>query len=378
MKMLYILNTTNKVNNFSYSSMLAARELNIEFHIAGNWTGYDNPKDKEADEIKYGIKIHQIDFIRQPYDLRNIKAYNQVVELIKKEKYDVIHCNTPIGGVVGRLAGKRSGVKKVIYQAHGFHFYKGAPIFNWLVYYPIERWLARYTDALITINTEDYNRAQHFKLRSNGKKYYVPGVGIDLNKFDNPIDRNIKRRELGVSESDTVLISIGDLNKNKNHKVVISAMHELNNPDIYYILCGEGKERPKLERLTQKYNLSNNVKFLGYRKDISELLQASDIYLMPSFREGLSRSLMEAMACGLPCIVSNIRGNVDLILNDLGGYLVKPNDKKGFSKAVSLLRNNKMKILNMSKENKKKINEYSIEKIQNDIKDIYFECLTNF
>ena len=223
MKMLYILNTTNRVNNFSYSSMIAAQQLGVEFHIAGNWTGYSDNKEKEADEEKYGIRIHQIDFIRTPYDLRNIKAYKQLVQLMKREKFDVIHCNTPTGGVLGRLAGKKCKVRKIIYQAHGFHFYKGAPKKNWLIYYPIEKWLAKYTDALITINNEDYGLAKSkFQLRHNGKVYYVPGVRIDLSQYDLPDGiREKKRAELGLKETDIVLISSGELNENKNNQIII-------------------------------------------------------------------------------------------------------------------------------------------------------------
>ncbi len=138
---------------------------------------------KEEDEIKYGIKIHQVDFVRNPFDFKNIRAYRQVTEIIKKEKIEIIHCNTPIGGAVGRLAGKKCGIKKVIYQAHGFHFYKGAPKLNWIVYYPVEKYLAHFTDALITINTEDFRISRKFNLKKNGQKYYVPGVGINLKEF---------------------------------------------------------------------------------------------------------------------------------------------------------------------------------------------------
>ena len=158
-KLLYILNVATRVNNFSYTSMVAAQVLETEFHIAGNWS-YGSDEERVADEKRCGIKIHQIDFIRTPYHPGNIKAYVQLKKLIQKEKYDGIHCNTPIGGVLGRIVGKKCKIEKMIYQAHGFHFYKGAPKKNWLLYYPVEKWLARYTDALITINQEDYEFAK--------------------------------------------------------------------------------------------------------------------------------------------------------------------------------------------------------------------------
>ena len=376
MKMLYILNTTNKVNNFSYSSMIAARELDIEFHIAGNWTGYNNPKDKEADEIKYGIKIHQIDFIRQPYDLRNIKAYNQVVELIKREKYDIIHCNTPIGGVIGRLAGKKCGVKKVIYQVHGFHFYEGAPLKNWILYYNAEKILARFTDTIITMNYEDYKVAEKFKLNNDGRVYNVHGVGIDLNGFSGiEKHREIKRKELGFTDDEIVLISMGDLIERKNYNVAIKAIAMSNNPKLQYIICGKGSELKKLQNLSRKLRVEKQIHFLGFRADIKELLAASDIFLFTSLQEGLPRSLMEAMAAGLPCVASKIRGNVDLISNGKGGFLCKPNDIEMFYIAMLKIVNDKLLRQKMSRINLMTIKEYDLSIVINEISKIYEKVL---
>ncbi len=362
MKMLYILNTTNRVNNFSYSSMIAAQELGIEFHIAGNWTGYNNLADKSADEKKYGIRIHQIDFIRTPYDPRNIKAYRQVVELIKREQFDVIHCNTPIGGVIGRLAGKRCRVKKIIYEAHGFHFFKGAPMINWMIYYPIEKWLAHYTDYLITINKEDFKQAKGFHLKTNGVVCYVPGVGIDLQEYsDIQQYRDAKRNELGIQNEDIVIISVGELNANKNNGVIISALAKLKNPHIQYCICGVGENKEKLQVLARKLGIEKNVHFLGFRSDIKELYSASDIFVLPSFREGLSRSIMEAMAAGLPCIVSRIRGNVDLISNKK--MLCDPNSIDNFAKAIYDLAASKSKREETGKQNSVNIHCYSLEEV---------------
>lgn len=377
MKMLYILNTTNKVNNFSYSSMLAAQELGIEFHIVGNWTGYTNSDDKKADEKKYGIKIHQIDFIRNPYNPKNFKAYYQVFKLIKKEQFDMIHCNTPIGGIIGRLAGKKCKVKKIIYQAHGFHFYKGSPKKNWLIYYPIERWLAHYTDILITINSEDYELSKtKFKLHNGGKVYYIPGVGIDLTQYELPDNvRKIKRTELGLKETDIALISAGELNENKNNKIIIQALSELKNNNINYIICGVGPKYSELKKIVSDNNLDDFVHFLGYRNDIKELYKACDIFVMSSFREGLPRSMMEAMACGLPCIASKIRGNVDLIENGIGGYLLSPKNVNGFAESITVLSNNELLRKQMGSYNLDVIKKYDIEVVKKKIEEIYREVL---
>lgn len=370
MKLLFIGNVGYRFNSFVMSSSMAAKELGIEFHVAGSWTGYDDPQDKIADEEKYGVKIHQVDFKRTPYHPQNIRAYRQIVNLIRKEDFDIIHCNTPIGGVIGRLAGKKCNVKRVIYQAHGFHFYNGAPGFNWLLYYPIERLLAHLTDTIITINQEDYNRAQKFKLRNNGNVYYVPGVGIDL-RHDYPRNskksiRGKKREEIGLDDETICAISVGDLNKNKNNQVIIEAL--MNVPGVNYLICGNGPLSEQLKKIANP--IKERVHFLGYRTDIQDLMLASDIFIIPSLREGLSRSLMEAMSAGMPCIVSNIRGNTDLIDSN-GGIICNPTRKDDFSVALKKLSRDSILRAQMGNYNKNKIVNFSLDTVKCKLKTIY-------
>ena len=357
--------------------MLAAQELGMEFHIAGNWS-YLSEAEKLADEERYGIKIHQIDFIRAPYHPKNKKAHNQLKDLVKREKYDAIHCNTPIGGVLGRIVGKQCKVKKVIYQVHGFHFYKGAPRKNWLLYYPIERWLSRHTDALITINHEDYELAKSkFKLRNGGNIYYVPGVGIDTAQyaFDSET-REKKRAELNIPEDAFVLVSVGELNTNKNNRVIISAMEKLNKSNLHYVLCGVGDQELNLKNQAAKSGLQDNVHFLGYRTDVKEIYAMADCFVMPSFREGLSRSIMEAMASGLPCVVSKIRGNVDLVKDGEGGFLCDASDADAFADAINKLSDNDI-CSSMALYNKERIEDFGIEAVVQSVKDIYQEVFQN-
>ena len=337
-KMLYILNVANRVNNFSYTSMIAAQSLGFEYHIAGNW-GYKSDDERRADEEKYGIHIHQIDFIRTPYHPGNIKAYKQLARIVEKERFDVIHCNTPIGGIVGRLLGKQFKTPTVIYQAHGFHFYKGAPLINWMLYYPVEKWLAHYTDVLITINSEDFELAKNkMKLRKGGKVYYVPGVGIDLSQYELPEDtRELKRKELGLKETDVALISMGDLIDRKNYPVAIEAVAKANNPSFQYYICGKGPEEEKLQKMAEDLGVEDQIHFLGYRTDIKELLKAADIFLFTSKQEGLARSLMEAMASGLPCVASRIRGNTDILNGTEGGFLCETDDVEAYAEKIDIL-----------------------------------------
>ncbi len=373
-KLLYILNIAKRVNNFSYTSMLAALNCGMEFHIAGNWS-YTSEEERKADEARYGIKIHQIDFIRAPYHPKNQKAYRQLKQLVQKEQYDIIHCNTPIGGVLGRVVAKRCGVDCVIYQAHGFHFYKGASKLNWLLYYPIEKRLARHTDALITINREDFALAKsRLKLRNSGPVYYVPGVGIDTSQFDTaPASREAKRAELGLKETDTVLISMGDLIRRKNYDASIRAVAEAKNSHLQYYICGKGPEEEPLKALARNLGVAEQVHFLGFRSDIKELLAAADIFLFTTKQEGLPRSMMEAMAAGLPCVVSDIRGNVDLISDGEGGYTCPPDDVDAIARAINAVCRDPDLRSKMGERNLESIKAYGVSVVTETLQDIYRE-----
>ena len=369
-KMLFISNITNRITNFSLPSIAASQSLGYKFHLAANCSGFMD------DASEYNIIIRHIDIHRNPFSIRNIKAYKQLMSLIKEEKFDVIHCNTPIGGVLGRLCGRKAKVPKVIYTAHGFHFYRGAPLINRTLFKWAEMWMAHYTDAEITLNQEDYQVAQTLKLRKGGKVYYIPGVGVDTSIIN---QANAKRKEIieaiGADNNSILIISTGELNKNKNNEVIIKALEKLKNPDIHYLICGVGDKRSELYSIAKDYGLEGSVHFLGYRTDIPQLLKSCDIFVMPSYREGLSRSIMEAMAAGLACVVSNIRGNVDLIKDGEGGYLCRPDDIEGFALAISKLSQNAELREDMRKYNLEAVKNFDVENIKNMMRDIYQEVL---
>ena len=368
-KILYITNIAKRIGTFSAASIIAAKQCGIEFFFAANLDAATEEQRAE-DEKKFGIKLINIKSSRSPYSLDNIRAYRQIVELIEKEKINFIHCNTPTGSLLGRLAGKKCNVHKVLYQAHGFHFYNGAPKKNWLLYYPIEKWLAKKTDALITINKEDFERAKKFKLRNNGDVYYIPGVGIKTELYSQDVNKIDKRKKLEIAQDDFVIIAVGRLEKNKNCSTLIEAVAKLKESNIKLVFCGDGPDREELTNLAKKLEIGEKVLFLGNRSDMPELYQMADCLALASFREGLSRTIMEAMASGLPCVVSNIRGNVDLI-DKKGGFLCNPQDYKGFSDAFSILYNNPGLRLEMKEHNKQKVQEFSFEKVVEEMEKIY-------
>lgn len=280
---------------------------------------------------EWGCRVFPISTSRSPLKWGNVKAIGEIRRLVLAEGYDIVHCHTPIAAVCTRLACKKARKKgtRVIYTAHGFHFYKGAPRKNWMIYYTAEKLCARHTDVLITINEEDYALAQR-KLKAK-RVECVPGVGVDLSRFGEKSGaREAKRAEIGAGDR-ILLLSVGELNENKNHETVLRALPAL--PDAVYAVAGVGNKREELLALAESLGVRDRFHLLGYRSDVKELLEAADVFVFPSFREGLSVSVMEAMASGLPVVASRIRGNTDLVA-DGGGRHFDPHSSEDCLRAL--------------------------------------------
>jgi glycosyltransferase involved in cell wall biosynthesis len=375
-KVLILASVASMVDQFNMVNIDILIKMGYEVDVAANFIEGNTCSIERITEFKKeletkSIRYYQVDFSRKITNfLQNIEAYKQIKTLIQKNRYEFIHCHSPIGGLCGRLAGRATGTK-VIYTAHGFHFFKGAPLINWLLYYPIERFLARYTDVLITINKEDYAIAKKFKAK---KVKYVPGVGVDTKRFEVlPTYRDAKRTELGIKDDQIVFVSIGELNKGKNHENVIRALSHLPFQNFVYLICGIGFLDRYLLSLAKRLGLEKRVLLLGFRKDIPEILSAADVFLFPSLREGLPVALMEAMAANLPCIASKIRGNIDLLQNGEGGFMCSPGDVVCFANAIKRLYEAYDLRRKMGAVNMKNIKLFGKDKIYNLMKAIYIE-----
>ncbi len=342
---LLVTTVSGFVPQFESDNVQILKDMGFEVHYATNLNnpsyGDDNRRLDEMDII-----CHQIDFARSPFSFKNIRAYRQLRRLLKEEHFELIHCHTPMGGVLARLAAHATHTSPVIYTAHGFHFYKGAKFINWLLYYPAEKFLSRYTDEQICINREDYSRA---KRKFHAKNVdYIPGAGFDLSTVVNMTaeQRAAKRKELGIPADAMVLLSSGEFIKRKNHETAIRALAEYQKnyaeeqtPDIYLVLCGHGELEKDLKALARSYKIEDRIKFPGYRDDMMEIYPIADIFLFPSYQEGLPMALLEAMGSGLPVIASDIRGTRDLlgrVMNESkdlklcrGGIMVKKADDAG-------------------------------------------------
>ena len=324
--------------HFPYLKMF--KDMGWETAVASK-NDYENPADCQ---IPYCDTYYNIPFERLPWKPKNIQAYRMLKKIIDEGEYDIVHCHTPVGALIARLAalGARKKGTKVIYTAHGFHFFKGAPKRNWLLFYPPEWLLAPVTDVLITINKEDHARALK-KLHAK-RIEYVPGVGINTEKFRGiAVDRQEKRRELGYGENDFLMLTVAEMTPNKNHITVLKAMALLKDKEefanMHYLICGRGEMWASLEESAKELGIADHVNFLGYRTDAPELYRCSDMFAFMTFREGLSVALMEAMSSGMPIVCTKIRGNTDLIDDDVSGVFAENNPQAVADAILALYRN---------------------------------------
>ena len=314
-------------------------------------------------------KIHIVRLHRSPANLDNLNGYKDLKKIIDEGNYDIIWTNEPVMGVVTRLAAQKARKKgtKVLYMVHGFHFYKGAPKLNWLVFYLIERLMAPKADMICTVNREDYKRAKTFPVK---QVEYIHGIGINTERLAIGKEMSDIRRELRLSGDDFIVLSVGELNENKNQKVIIEAIAKLKDPKIHYILCGKGDQLGKLEKRAEDLGIEKSVHFLGYRKDVSSIYLQADVYVMPSYREGLPVSSLEAMHSGLPLVTSNIRGLVDVMKDGVTGYMCRPDDVNGFAERIKKLKDDPSERRKMGGINRVKARKYCTNSTQDEIINI--------
>ncbi len=330
-KVLLVATVQSHIGQFHKPLMKLLKEDGWEIHVAAR----DNLAEKDGLTLDYPDKVFNIPFQRTPFDYRNFLAYRKLRTILRTEKYDVIHCNTPVGGLLTRLAARtyrRKGTE-IYYTAHGFHFYKSAPIKNWLIYYPIEKWLSCYTDKLLTINEEDYKLA---KKKFRCAVYHIHGVGANSTRF-RPIsakDQEKQKRELGLEGR--IVVNVGELLPNKNQKTVVMAMKKVIEliPDAKLLIAGNGPERKNLERLIREQKLEENVKLIGYTTKLEKYLQVCDLEVACSIREGLGLNVIEAMLCGKTVVASDNRGHRELVKERWNGRLVECEDVPAYADAI--------------------------------------------
>ncbi len=367
-KVLLTATVQSHICQFHKPLMKLLKDNGYEVHIAAR----DNLAEKNGLKIEYADKVFNIPFDRSPFSFKNITAYKELTKVLEQNDYDIIHTNTPMGGVVTRLAAnkyrKKNGTK-VFYTAHGFHFYKGAPKKNWLIYYPIEKAMSHFTDKLITITNEDYKLAED---KFNCNVYHIHGVGANSEKFYvmSDSERDELRSQLGFSWNSPIILNVGELLPNKNQKAAIIAMKKITEtiPDCKLIIAGNGSEHDNLESLIKELKLENNVELIGYTTELYKYMNICNVLVACSFREGLPLNLMEAMLCAKPIVASNNRGHRELVKNGKNGYLVDPSDTDAYAeKIISVLQSTE----EFSENALKYVEPFKDTSVLNELKALY-------
>lgn len=361
------------IDTFGLAPINAANLLGYKLYV-----GINRAHPEQIECKNFDVEFYNQNCFRNIFAIKdNLIAFKNLNRFLKEHpNIKIIHCNTPIGGVIGRICGRIHRVPTIIYTAHGFHFFKGAPLFNRTILKWIEMFLANYTDALITMNKEDYEAALKMKLKKGGKVYYIPGVGVETKKFTSlNVDKKEIKRTLGIPDKAIVAIAMGDVIPRKNYKTVIQAIAKVNNHDIHYIVCGRGTQIEELTEYAKSLGIEKQIHFLGFRTDIVELSLMADFFMFASLQEGLPRSTMEAMCAGKPCLVSRIRGHVDLIDEYRGGLLFDPKDSISLAKAMEYLISNPRFFLEWGNYNKEKIKGFDVDVVKSSMIEIYTDIL---
>lgn len=376
MKVLMVCTIASMIGNFNMSNISILKKSGYEVHVACNFLKGSSWSEKRSYELReklvneLHVKCYQVDFERSPLKIsKNIKAYKELSKIIDNNNYEFVHCQTPMGAAITRIVTMKKNVK-VMYTAHGFHFFKGAPLKNWLLFYPVEKWLSRYTDVLVTINDEDFRIAS--RKFNSGRVVEIPGAGVEISRFRyNERYKNQIRKKLGITSEKTMLLSVGELNDNKNHQIILKALNILKNNNVVYVIAGIGPKKESLQSLAKKYGIENQVKLIGYKKDIEKYYSAADIFVFPSKREGLSFAGIEAMAAGLPIVGSNIRGVKDYVYESKSGYLLPHDDYKGFAKKLNELIVNPNLRKRMGKYNTQSACKYDVKNVNKIMEKVY-------
>lgn len=359
------------IMQFHIPTLKLFKDMGWETAVAAR-NDYDDPKDCQ---IPYCDQYYDIPFERIPFMPKNIGCFKKLKDIIDQGNYQIIHCHTPVGGALARLAARKARKKgtRVLYTAHGFHFYQGAPLKNWLMYYPVEKFCSYFADDIITINQEDYRLAK--KNFASARIHYLPGVGVDTTTFCpcalTKEDRSAMRAALGLKPEQRMILSVGELISRKNYKTAIDSIAKLDPAQVRYYICGQGVLRAEIEEYAKAQGVADLVVFLGYRRDIPQLCVCADVFLHTSSQEGLPVAVMEAMACGTPVVASRIRGNVDLIEDGVNGFLCDPMDAAGFAAKLQNLLEEPNTAAAFAQNGLGKIKQYDIKVVDEKVRRIY-------
>lgn len=372
MTILLIATVQSHICQFHRPLVAMLHEHGCEVHVAAR----NNLAEKNGLKLDFVEQVFDVPFQRSPFSPKNIKAYRELKRIIDCGGYDVVHCNTPVGGVLGRLAARKARKKgtRVFYTAHGFHFYKGAPKKNWLIWYPVEKLMCRYTDKLITITGEDYELAS---AKFPTEVEQIHGVGANSAKYRKISDEECAalRRELNCTQGERLLLCTGELLPNKNQITAIHATQRLvaEGRRVKLLIAGNGPKLSELQAEVSLLGLDESVIFLGYRTDLERYVSIADIIISCSFREGLPMNIVEGMLLSKPVVASYNRGHRELIVPDKTGYMVQPSDANAFAEKIALLMDDAALAARLGQAGHDRAQMYADENVKTELAEIYKE-----
>ncbi|KAA8501214.1 glycosyltransferase family 4 protein [Mediterraneibacter catenae] len=345
-------------------------EHGYELHVAAR----NNLGEKNGLSLDFADKVFDVPFSRSPKSPDNVKAYFQLKKILAADTYDVVHCNTPMGGIVSRLAAVKARKQgtRVFYTAHGFHFYKGASKKNWLVFYPVEKIMAGFCDTLITITKEDRRLAGQ-KFHTNVE--HIHGVGVYTERYHavSDAEKLQMRSKEGLKDSDFVILCTGELNQNKNQKALIKAAAELKEsiPGLKILLAGNGPLEQELRMQIRELGVEDAVRLLGYRTDLEKVTPAADLVVSCSYREGLPLNILEAMLCCKPVVASVNRGHRELVRTGYNGYLVPPDSPAKYAEAIKKIYSSRKLAEQLGENGFRMAQPYTAASVKKELSHIY-------
>lgn len=369
-KRILVTSTDLMMVQFLVPHVINLSENGFEVEIACSDVG--GRMDEVRQKLKgYADAVHTVRLVRSPASPANLRGYGDMKKVIEAGNYDIIWTNEPVMGVATRLAARKARKRgtKVIYMVHGFHFFTGAPKANWMIYYPVERFASRFCDEIVTINQEDYQRALA-KMHAPSVKY-IHGIGVNTERLQKREDQSNIRRELGLREEDFLLLSVGELTKRKNQQVIIRALGKIKNDKLHYLICGKGDLLEELQTLAKENGTEKNVHFLGYRMDVVDICSQANVFVLSSLHEGLSVASLEAMYCGLPVVISDIRGVRDYLVDGENGFICGVQDVDAYAAVITKLMGNAELRKQMGENNRMTVLPYCLEAVKKEVLELF-------
>ncbi len=369
-KALLIASVQSHIAQFHRPLIKVLKEKGYIIDVAAR----NNLDEKNGLKIENADHIFDVPFHRSPIKKQNRGAYARLKKIIDEGDYELISCNTPVASVLTRLAARDARKKgtRLFYMAHGFHFYNGAPLRNWILYYPIEKVSAHLADTIITITDVDYEFA---KKKFSANVVYMHGAGADQNKFLSVTpEKNESFRHMMDYDQHFVILCTGELNSNKNQSTLIKAMPLVlqKHPETLLLMAGNGPKHDDLQKLIDSMNLNDQAILINYHPDIEIYTNACDLVVSVSFREGLPMNIVEGMICRKPVLVSHNRGHDQLVDDQVNGMFAKADDPQDIAeKIVYLIEHPEVreKLADAGRETAKL---YQMDHIEKEIRKIYF------